>query len=138
MAELNVNIGSSLVNIRFRDDENNIISSCRINPADVKLAARFEEMADSISEIGDRFPENAGMNDMVRMNDELEEKICYVLGYDARKDVFGVVSATSIMENGDMFALLLINTIAQAIKPAVEKRGKAMKAAVERYAARYQ
>ena len=138
MADINVNIGSSLVNIRFRDDENNIISSCRINPADVKLAARFEEMADSISSIGDHFPENAGINDMVRINDELEEKICYVLGYDARKDVFGVVSATSIMESGDMFALLLINTIAEAIKPEVEKRNRAMESAAARYAARYQ
>ena len=138
MADINVNIGSSLVNFCFRDGEGNVVSSFRINPADIKLAARCAEIAESISTMGDSIPENAGMEDLLRVNDELEEKICYVLGYDARKSVFGFVSATSIMEDGDMFAFLLINTIKDAVKPAVEKRRKAMEAAAERYAARYQ
>lgn len=138
MADINVNIGSSFVNFYFRDDEGNVISSFRINPMDIKLAARLEEIGNSIGAMGERIPEDGSMEDMIRLNDELEEKICYVLGYDAHKDVFGIVSATSIMEDGNMFTYLLINTIKEAITPAIEKRSKAMEAAAARYAARYQ
>jgi len=138
MADINVNIGSSLVNFYFRDEEGNVISSFRLNPADVKLAARCAEVSEHLKEMGKSIPENASMEDMLRMNDEMEERICYMLGYDARKSVFGMVSATSLMEDGEMFAVLLINTINEAVKPAVEKRKNAMESLAARYAARYQ
>ncbi len=138
MADINVNIGSSLVNFYFRDGEGNVISSFRMNPADIKLASRCAEMAESIGSMGSSIPEDAGIQDLLRLNDELEEKICYVLGYDARKSLFGFVSATSIMEDGELFVHLVMNTITEAVKPAVEKRKKAMEAAAARYAAQYQ
>ena len=39
-----VNIGTALLKFKFRDEDGEVISSFRINPADVKLAKRCRGM----------------------------------------------------------------------------------------------
>ena len=132
-----VNIGSALLKFKFRDEDGEIISSFRINPADVKLAKRCAEVSGYFEDLHKRIPENATIDDVIKFNDELEEKICYLLGYDAKQSLFGQMSATTIMPDGNLFAVHIVDNIVQAVGPEVNKRQQAMAQAVAKHSAKY-
>ena len=132
-----VNIGSALLKFKFRDEDGEIISSFRINPADVKLAKRCAEVSGYFEDLHNRIPENATIDDVIKFNDELEEKICYLLGYDAKQSLFGQMSATTIMPDGNLFAVHIVENIVQAVGPEVKKRQENMAQAVAKHTAKY-
>lgn len=138
MAAIKNNIGNSVMKFTFTDDEGEVFASFRINPADVKLAKRFQESGEYFKNIGGKMPQNASLDDVFQFNEELEEKICYLLGYDAKQSLFGQVSATSIMEDGDFFVLHVLNVIAEKVVPELQKRKQSMAAAVAKHTAKYQ
>ena len=132
-----VNIGSALLKFKFRDEDGEIISSFRINPADVKLAKRCTEVSGYFEDLHKRIPENATIDDVIKFNDELEEKICYLLGYDAKQSLFGQMSATTIMPDSNLFAVYIVDNIVQAVGPEVKKRQENMAQAVAKHTAKY-
>lgn len=138
MAAIKNNIGNSVMKFTFTDDEGEVFASFRMNPADVKLAKRFQESGEYFKNIGDKMPQNASLDDVFQFNEELEEKICYLLGYDAKQSLFGQVSATSIMEDGNLFILHVFNVIAEKVAPELQKRKQSMAAAVAKHTAKYQ
>lgn len=138
MASVNINIGSSLMTFNFRDADDIVVASFKMNPADVKLAKRCEEVADYFGKLRDDVTEQNTLEDAVKLNDEIEGKFCHLLGYDARASLFGMISATSIMADGTMFAVNVMNVIIKNVAPEVQKRAEAMAAAVEKHTAKYE
>lgn len=138
MASVNTSISSSLMTFNFRDEDDTVVASFKMNPADVKLAKRCEELAAYFEKLHEALPEQHSMDDMVKLNDEMEEKICYLLGYNARQSLFGMISATSIMADGKMFVVTVVDVITENIAPVVKQRVEAMAAAVEKHTAKYE
>lgn len=126
-----------LIRRTFTDDAGEVVASYRINPADVNLANRCNEVAAFFEELGKNTPPSATLEDMLQLNNQLEEKICYLLGYDARQSLFGFISAASIMADGELFAVYVVNDIFEAAAPQIRKRAQAMKQAVEKHTAKY-
>lgn len=137
MAAINENISTSLLKFTFSDEEGEVIASFRMNPADVKLAQRCNEISTFFEDLRDNTPENATLEDAVHLNDELEDKICYLLGYDAKQSLFGLISATSIMGDGNMFVVHVMDQIIKAVGPEIKKRQQAMAKAVSKHTAKY-
>ena len=96
------------------------------------------EIVDSVEKLHEALPEQHSMDDLVKLNDEMEEKICYLLGYNARQSLFGMISATSIMADGKLFVVTVVDVITKNIAPVVKKRVEAMAAAVEKHTAKYE
>lgn len=138
MASVNTSISSSLMTFNFRDEDDTVVASFKMNPADVKLAKRCEELAAYFEKLHETLPEQHSMDDLVKLNDEMEEKICYLLGYNARQSLFGMISATSIMADGKMFVVTVVDVITENIAPVVKQRVEAMAAAVEKHTAKYE
>ena len=137
MASVNTGLGSSFLKFTFTDDDGEVVSSFRINPLDVKLAQRFQEASSFFEDLRKEMPETATMEDVVKLNADIEEKICYILGYDAKESLFGQISATSVLGDGTMFINLVVEKIFEHIGPEMEKRQKSMAAAVEKHTAKY-
>lgn len=138
MASVNTSISSSLMTFNFRDEDDTVVASFKMNPADVKLAKRCEELAAYFEKLHEALPVQHSMDDLVKLNDEMEEKICYLLGYNARQSLFGMISATSIMADGKMFVVTVVDVITENIAPVVKQRVEAMAAAVEKHTAKYE
>lgn len=134
---IDANLGSSLLKFTFSDSDGDVVASFRMNPADVKLAARCMEVAKYFECKKGSYPQNATLEDVVKYNDEIEEKICYLLGYDARESLFGLMSATTILADGELFAVKVMNKITEAVKPELAKRNQKMQAAVAKHTAKY-
>ena len=138
MAVINSGIGSALLKFTFSDAEGDVIASFRMNPADVKLANRCKEVSAFFENLRDNAPDDASLEDVVKFNDDLEEKICYLLGYDAKESLFGVVSATTICEDGELFVVKVMNKIVEAVGPEMQKRKAHMASAVAKHTAKYE
>ena len=134
---IETSLSSSFQKYQFTDD-GEVLASFRMNPADIKLAKRLQEVGAFFEELGDKMPENATLEDAVKFNDSIEEKICEILGYDARASLFGTISATSIMADGNMFVLHVLDVIKEHAVPEIQKRNKAMAAAVAKHTAKYE
>lgn len=137
MAAINTNLGASLMKFTFSDEDGEVLASFRMNPADVKLAHRCQEVSAYFGDLEKRVAENETLEDAVRFNDELEDKFCYLLGYDAKQSLFGILSATTIMGDGDLFAVKVMERINEAVIPEIVKRKQAMAAAVAKHTAKY-
>ncbi len=137
MAAINTGIESSFLNFTFSDDEGEIIASFRMNPADVKLAQRCQEVSSFFEDLKEKTPENATLEDAVKLNNEVEDRICYLLGYDAKQSLFGQISATSVLGDGNMFVILVMEKIVEAVAPEIKRRKQAMRTAVEKHTAKY-
>ena len=137
MSAINTNVSASLMKFTFTDDDGDCVASFKLNPADIKLAQRCEELESFFGNLSEKFPDNATLEDMAKFNDELEDKICYLLGYDAKQSLFGLFSATSIMGDGSLFAVKVIEKITAAISPEIEKRKRTMAKAVVKHTAKY-
>lgn len=138
MAVVNKSVSSSLLKFTFRDDEGEVVAFFRMNPADIKLVQRCQEVSAYFEERRDKIPDNATLEEAAQYNNELEEKICYLLGYDAKQSLFGLFSATSIMGDGNLFVVHIMDQILKAVKPEIEKRKQAMAKAVSKHTAKYQ
>lgn len=138
MAVINSGIGSTFLKFTFTDNDGDVVASFRMNPADVKLAQRCQEVSGYFENLRDNTPETATLEDALKMNAEMESKICYLLGYDATETLFGQISATSVMSDGNMFIVHVMSKIVDAVGPEIRKRKQSMEKAVAKHTAKYQ
>ena len=137
MAVVNQSVSSSLLKFTFSDEDGEVLASFRMNPADVKLAQRCQEVSAYFENLENKTPDTATLEDAVKFNAEIEEKICYLLGYDAKRSLFGLLSATSVMSDGDMFVVHVMDQIIKAVGPEIKKRQQAMAKAVSKHTDKY-
>lgn len=135
--KINTGLNSGLMKFTFTDTDGDVIASFRLNPTDIRLAKRCEEALAYFQEMQQK-ARDMREADLYKFNEELEEKICTMLGYNARETLFCELSATTILPDGDLFALKVLETVAQAVAPEVKKRTAAMEKAVAKYTAKYE
>lgn len=136
MATNDMNFGSVFQKFRFFDSDGELLGKCRINPADPKLAARCEEVSKYFDKKGSGAPNSAA--ELEKCNDEIEEKICYLLGYDARQELFGQLPACSVLPDGDLYVNKVMGRIVEAVEPEAKKRAENMQAAIAKHTAKYE
>ena len=80
----------------------------------------------------------ASAKEAAKLNELIQDKINYLLGYEASKDLFREpITATTVFGNGQMFANIVLDKVADAIAPEIEKRRKKMQAEVDKYTEKY-
>ena len=127
------NVNTGLIKIEFKDEDDDVFASCKINPTDVRLIRRSEEISE--------FFKNKEMQtdiDLEKLEDILKEKMCYLLGYDAEEELFGLLTATSINQDGEMWGMIVLYKIMEYIEPEIEKRKQKMVSAIDKYTGKYQ
>lgn len=135
---INTQFDSGLRKFTFTDSDGDVIASFKLNPTDIKLAARCEEMADYFSKLSENAPEFSTVAEVAKYNNDIEDKICYMLGYDAKETLFGFLSATTILPDGSIFANKIMERIVETIEPEVKKRSQKMQQSVAKYTAKYE
>lgn len=137
MSIINTNIASSFLKFTFTDEDGDVVSSFRLNPADVKLSKRCHELSAFFAQLEKEMPDETTLNDVIAFNDKIEEKFCYLLGYDVKDALFGQIPATTIMGDGNMFALHVMEKIIEATEPELAKRKNSMASAAKKHTGKY-
>jgi len=128
-------ISTGTLKFTFEDENDHVFSSFRLNPADPNVAKRCQEVAEYFSAQKDN--KYSTLDEIVAYDKTLTEKISYILGYDAKQELFGEVSATTVLPSGELFAVVVLDAIAEAAKPEIQKRKAAMSEAAQKYIEKY-
>ena len=128
---------TGIITFNFRDADGNVFASCRVNPTDVGIMARAEEVSAYFNERQKSAPDLASGSALKAYNDEIEEKINYMLGYDASSELFREITATTVSPDGEIFAFAVLDTITEKLAPEIEKRRAKMQERVAKYTAKY-
>ena len=123
----------------FSNADGEVISSFRVNPTDVNLMGKCEEVSAFLTEQQKKIEEgNNSISDIVSINAMLEEKVNYMFGYNASNTLFRPpLTATTVLPDGELFLSLVLDRVYEVIKPEVEKRRAAAVRAAEKYTAKY-
>lgn len=132
----NMVLDGGLIPFTFSDKSGIVLAAFDMNPADVNVAARCEEVSKFFSEkaknIGDT------LEDAQTYDKELSEKLNYILGYGPDYQLFKPpMSATTILPSGDLFATVIFEKIVEVVQPEIRKRKQAMSNAAKKYVDKY-
>lgn len=135
---INTKIDDGILTFTFTNNQNEIFASFRLNPTDVNIAARAEEVSAFFEKMEETVKNVASAKEAAKLNELIQDKINYLLGYEASKDLFREpITATTVFENGQMFANIVLDKVADAIAPEIEKRREKMQAEVDKYTEKY-
>ena len=135
---INTKIDDGILMFTFTNNQNEIFASFRLNPTDVNIAARAEEVSAFFEKTEETVKNVTSAKEAAKLNELIQDKINYLLGYEASKDLFREpITATTVFENGQMFANIVLDKVADAIAPEIEKRRKKMQAEVDKYTEKY-
>lgn len=120
----------------FTDQEGEIVASCTLHSADIGTYQRcmtvMEWFQSNPAEGAETLEQYAAFNETV------EAKVCYILGYDARPELFGRIAATAILPVGRPFVCVVLDAIAGELNRAEQERRDKRMEAVKRHTAKYQ
>lgn len=131
---IEMNVGSVLTKIEIKDDDGIVLGSLKINLMDVRIVSRIHDCALFFRDF--KFDET-GTDGLAAIDRALEDKFCYLLGYDCRESLFGVLSPTTVFSGGEMFALCVLDKISEAYSEEMKERAAARMAAVRKYTDKY-
>lgn len=135
---INTKIDDGILTFTFTNNQNEIFASFRLNPTDVNIAARAEDVSAFFEKMEETVKNVTSAKEAAKLNELIQDKINYLLGYEASKDLFREpVTATTVFGNGQMFANIVLDKVADAIAPEIEKRRKKMQAEVDKYTGKY-
>ena len=135
---INTKIDDGILTFTFTNNQNEIFASFRLNPTDVNIAARAEEVSAFFEKMEETVKNVASAKEAAKLDELIQDKINYLLGYEASKDLFREpITATTVFGNGQMFANIVLDKVADAIAPEIEKRRKKMQAEVDKYTEKY-
>lgn len=130
----NTKLDSGVRIATFTDLTDHVFSKFRINPTDIKTGERAMESADYFNNIKN---DVESIEDLSKLQKDVEDKISYILGYDSSEEIFGEVSAMTVLPDGSLFVEHVVNKIMEIVEPAIEQRQKAMAKKAEGYTAKY-
>ena len=135
---INTKIDDGILMFTFTNNQNEIFASFRLNPTDVNIAARAEEVSAFFEKTEETVKNVTSAKEAAKLNELIQDKINYLLGYEASKDLFREpITATTVFGNGQVFANIVLDKVADAIAPEIEKRKKKMQAEVDKYTEKY-
>lgn len=135
---INTNIDDGFLLFTFTNKQGEVFSSFKLNPTDINVAARAEELETFFEQTQESVKNVSSNKEMAEINKQIEDKINYMLGYEASKDLFREpVTALTVFGNGQVFAYIILDKITEALGPEVEKRRKKMQEVVNKYTEKY-
>lgn len=135
MASTNTVIDSGIITATFTDLDGNVFSKFRINPTDIRTGERAIASADFFQTIK---AESFDIDTVGQLQKDIEDKISYILGYDSSKEIFGEVSALTVLPDGRFFVEIIVDKIMEIVQPAVKARQEAMAKRADKYTKKYE
>lgn len=111
---------SGYITVPIVDEDGTKLGKFRFNPADPNLLKRLEKGAKALDEL--EFPEEMGMDEMMKANDLIKEQFDFILGKKASDSIFGICAPLSIDDDGNWFFENILDGIADIITKAAQER----------------
>lgn len=134
----NTEFDDGRVTFTFTNKEGEIVAYFRMNPTDVNLIQRCEEVGNFFTEASDKMKDLHTAADVIELNKGIEDKFDFMLGYEAHSTLFNNLTATTILPNGEIFAVMVLERIREGIEPEIANRRKKMEHVMDKYTGQYE
>lgn len=122
---INTNIDDGFLLFTFTNKQGEVFSSFKLNPTDINVAARAEELEAFFEQAQESVKNVSSSKEMAEINNQIEDKINYMLGYEASKDLFKEpITATTVFGNGQVFAYIVLDKINEALLRKLKRERK--------------
>lgn len=132
---IEMNVGNALTKIEFKDEDGIVLGFLKINLTDIRLVGKLEQCAAFFKNY--KF-EGSDVEKLAAIDRDLMDKFCFLFGYDCRETLFGVISPTTVFEDGSMFAIEILNKISSEFSENIKQRAEARAKAMQKYTQKYQ
>lgn len=122
----------------IEDKKGNVLGKFEMNPSDMEMAKRYEEVADAVSHIMDSVDESKDIVDILKeAEDKLSEQIDYLFNAKVSQNFFSITSPFTVLASGEFFIENVLNAIGGLIEAETGKRFKKIQSKVGKYTSKY-
>ena len=119
MAEnIEVNVGNVLTPVVIADKNGTKVGAAFINTNDIRVPVRITDILNYMKSID---VDSAEYDALLKFDKALEDKFCYLFGYDCRRSLFGIVSPTTPC-GGKFAAVLILEKVMECLSNEVKKK----------------
>ena len=112
-----------------------VLGKFEFRPTDTNIVKRYEEVVDFYNSY--QLPENPTETDMRTAEEEIMNRISYLVGADAKEAFFSILGAFSPLANGELFVENVLSSIAIVIEREINTRTKKVQSRMNKYVAKY-
>lgn len=112
-----------------------VLGKFEFSPTDTNIVKRYEEVVEFYNSY--QLPENPTETDMRTAEDEITNRISYLVGADAKEAFFSILGAFSPLANGELFIENVLSSIAKVIEREMNTRTKKVQSRMNKYVAKY-
>lgn len=112
-----------------------VLGKFEFRPTDTNIVKRYEEVVDFYNSY--QLPENPTETDMRTAEEEITNRISYLVGADAKEAFFSILGAFSPLANGELFVENVLSSIAKVIEREINTRTKKVQSRMNKYVAKY-
>lgn len=112
-----------------------VLGKFEFRPTDTNIVKRYEEVVDFYNSY--QLPENPTETDMRTAEEEIMNRISYLVGADAKEAFFSILGAFSPLANGELFIENVLSSIAKVIEREMNTRTKKVQSRMNKYVAKY-
>lgn len=127
---------TGIMKFRLEDDDGDAVVAFRLNPADARMIKGLESACAEAQQMAENAPTMATATEIEAYNDKLESLVCTGLGIK-HDSVFGEIPGTTVLPDGDLFAVHVLGTVVKVMTPEIAKRKAQMQSAAAKYTAKY-
>lgn len=122
----------------IEDKKGNVLGKFEMNPSDMEMAKRYEEVAEAVSHIMDSVDERKDIVDILtEAEDKLSEQIDYLFNAKVSQNFFSITSPFTVLASGEFFIENVLNAIGGLIEAETGKRFKKIQSKVVKYTVKY-
>lgn len=131
---IEVNVGNVLTPVVIADKNGTKVGAALINTNDIRFPARITDILNYMNSID---VDSADYDAMLKLDKALEDKFCYLFGYDCRRSLFGIVSPTTPC-GGKFAAVLILEKVMECLSDDIKKKAAQRTEKIDRYVKPYQ
>ena len=137
MPNVSVKLNTGLIPFTFRNEEDEVFVSFKINPSDINLAKRCDDFKERFEKKMEKFKEPETFEEMAELNSFYEEQLNYLLGAQEGPIIKKPYTATTQFPDGTVLANVILETVFEAVNEEAGKRAEAQKQHLEKYTSKY-
>lgn len=131
-------VDRGLETFTIEDKKGNVLGSFEMNPSDMEMVKRYEEVSKTIEHLTDDVSEDDNsLETLLLMEKKISEQIDYLFNASVADSFFSITSPFTILANGEFFIENVLNAIGKLIEEETGKKYKKIQTKVNKYAVKY-
>ena len=136
----NIIIDDGAKTYNIKNKRGKMLGKFTFRPSDTNIIDRYKEVAKFYESY--QMPEKTGdlekdTENIRKVEKEIVDQISYLIGADAKEELFGILGAFSLLESGELFVENVLSSIATVIEREMNVRTQKVKKRMNKYVAKY-